>query len=216
MSISVYALNGHLFGTDPVPQGAVRATIKTDYVVTTHRTARQLAHRPVYAVAADVTLRRGDGSRFQIGARFACGTSSESVEPIADVSAVRVCSSCERRAPSGPDEWVVYGYFDAADRPLYVGQTINLERRHRTHRSAKTSASWFPRVADLRVLDRLRSRREALDVEQRWIRQLDPPFNIQRNRSQFHVLNADLPDSSRPPCACHLDLGCQLHDKATA
>lgn len=182
MSIDVYALNGHLFGKDPIPRGAVRTTIKTDYVVTTHRTSRQLAHRPIYAVSADVKNRRGDGSRFQIGARFACGSSSESVQPITDVSAIRVCTNCERRSPSGPDEWVVYGYFDADDRPLYVGQTINLEQRHRTHRSSKASAAWFGAVVDLRLLERLSERREALAAEQRWIHELDPPFNVQRNR----------------------------------
>jgi predicted GIY-YIG superfamily endonuclease len=182
MSVSVYDLNHHLSGRREVP-GVARATIKTEFVSPAHRTAHRVAHRPALAVVADVRCRRGGGSRVQLAASFICGSSSENVTPVIDANAgdFRLCRKCERLSSRNPERWTIYLYEDAEGQPLYVGQTVDLEMRHRQHATDPISRGWYRLAADLYVLEVLDSRRDALAAERRWIHQVEPRCNIQHN-----------------------------------
>lgn len=182
MSITVYDLNGHLHLRHPRPAGVMLATIKTPFVAATHKTARTLLHRPEYAVTADVQNRRGTGSRIRLAARFLCGSGSESVIPVASaLDDANLCAKCERRSADAVDAWTVYGYFAADGEALYVGQTIDLASRHRSHSTDRRSGSWFGDYHELRVLGVYDSRRLALAAEREQIITLLPRFNIQHN-----------------------------------
>jgi len=76
-------------------------------------------------------------------------------------------------AEKGIKDTYVYRYFDADGRLLYVGQTADPERRHKSH---KSRASWFPAVARREVQGPL-AKQLALCVEFAAIRLEGPSYN---------------------------------------
>lgn len=72
----------------------------------------------------------------------------------------------------------VYELFDADGRPLYVGQTVDVERRVRAHR-CKEWGQQISRVESTAYPNRL----EALEREKDLIRQERPKFNREYNHA---------------------------------
>ncbi|MDX6643806.1 MAG: polymerase subunit epsilon, partial [Solirubrobacteraceae bacterium] len=86
--------------------------------------------------------------------------------------------------PSGPG---VYLFRDGAGRPLYVGKSVSLRARARSHfRPGAEPAGWTAHAA---LLDHRPTRSElgALLLENRLIKELRPPGNVRLRRVERHV-----------------------------
>jgi DNA polymerase-3 subunit epsilon len=86
--------------------------------------------------------------------------------------------------PSGPG---VYVFRDGAGRPLYVGKSVSLRARARSHfRPGAEPAGWTTHAA---LLDHRATRSElgALLLENRLIKELRPPGNVRLRRVDRHV-----------------------------
>lgn len=76
----------------------------------------------------------------------------------------------------------VYRCFDADGRLLYIGCTVDVERRLTAHRR---SAAWFPLLASVRLVGPFvgsAARYRAMRAEERLIRAERPEFNAHHRR----------------------------------
>lgn len=172
--ISNFSINGFL--SDPVgrrlPDGLVRARIKTPFAATVKTRSNRRLHR----VEAAYSYKR-DG-RLTLAAHYVCGESSATVVPVASVDHWGLCERCDEVTTYGETPWQVYVHHAADGSPLYVGMTANLTMRRRHH--AKGSP-WWSEVAEIRVASRHAAKRDALDAEARLIHDLSPAHNIRHN-----------------------------------
>lgn len=170
-----YDLTAHLHCSEQKPPGVMTARVKAAHVVTVHPHPRARAHRPVYAVTANV-----DGE-FVLGARFACGSASIRVRPVDEATGhITLCPACERVAEGRETTFAVYAYYDALGQVLYIGQTCDLDSRHKAHRGDRRSARWFAQAEHRAILSEHTTREAALRAEAVAIATLEPLFNINR------------------------------------
>jgi hypothetical protein len=81
----------------------------------------------------------------------------------------------------------VYRYYDADDTALYIGCTVDLKSRERSHREKL----WWPMVARIET-EELPNRSAALTLEQVYILRESPLFNVQHNRHHGDTSAASL------------------------
>lgn len=99
----------------------------------------------------------------------------------------------EAACASAPDAPGVYLFLDADRRVLYVGKALRIRRRLRAHFAPRR---WRRLTADLARVAHVEwhpvgSELEALLVEARWIRQLSPSANVQRQLGLDRAGNHD-------------------------
>lgn len=105
---------------------------------------RGLRHRVVAATAAWL-----DGQVAYRGV-WLCGDSSTCITFLpGDVPAGRTCERCALR-DAFPARPVVYRFFDANDRLLYIGSTGDLGQRAYAHRCRST---WWPKQVRVEIQD---------------------------------------------------------------
>lgn len=71
-------------------------------------------------------------------------------------------------------EHMIYGYYDATDRLIYVGCSVNVEQRTEQHRS---SSWWWWQVARCDILATAQSKTEGHALERQAIVELRPRWN---------------------------------------
>lgn len=73
--------------------------------------------------------------------------------------------------------FVVYRYWDANNRLLYIGSTRNVAQRDTSHANGGSGAWWYPLVARMRI--ELHPTREAVtEAERLAVEEETPAFNI--------------------------------------
>lgn len=167
---AAYDLNFHIHCDGPRPAGAMPTTVKTPFVVVTHKHPRARAHRPTYAVLVPMP------GRTVLAARFTCGGAAVSVTPFNEVPAhINPCEECERITSGTPGSFFVYAYYDAQGRVLYVGQTHSITQRHKAHRR---SSPWYADAVHRGTLSEHATRKAALAAEADAIAELRPLHNV--------------------------------------
>lgn len=71
-------------------------------------------------------------------------------------------------------ERMIYGFYDASGRLIYVGCTLDMEARETAHQRA---AWWWPQVHRVRILATASSKKEGILVERQMIETLRPRWN---------------------------------------
>ena len=103
----------------------------------------------------------------------------------------------EAKVQSLPDQSGIYIFQGAAGEPLYVGKASSLKKRVTAYRKVAHDARLAAMVAEARDLDYLvtDSEAEALLLENNWIKQKKPRFNIRlRDDKTYPYLKLTLKD----------------------